>query len=445
MLDAQAFPHIIERIIDLAPYESLLGLRGVSSSIRARADARLCSYLLVRSPKSKRTPGVYVYTQSKQEDEGHEPHPVPIPGFAFYPEIADRPYSSTLAEEESSWALDEDVDQQLYRLRWGWSAWGIHSHSRRGGGGPPEPRMDEFQRIVTGEEMARGETWCRAAATGVRVIDLIGDVGGALDDLSPGGLVGGGLRNVRTLRVFPDERGVRVPAVSVPAPHVLVSMSLLDQYSLDAFGVPRTSVPLLGLAVQRLTLLVEYNARYDHPSRSIPAFAIHPGLTEVTFIFQATYDGYYPTQLEPGSRRGDFFGVLSDVFDHIVHYLDRVRLTLVGVNPESAPMLNVFDNDFRLKHQVQMAHPTDDGHVVSWADLEREHWDSISANLKTQLLAGVEKKVRQRRQSETDRETGKQWTEEQMLRALGNVRIMGWEEWMAEEGHKLDIEVAPEL
>lgn len=45
-LDASCFPHIVDRIVELAPPESLLALRGVSRSLRAQADARLGAHIV---------------------------------------------------------------------------------------------------------------------------------------------------------------------------------------------------------------------------------------------------------------------------------------------------------------------------------------------------------------------------------------------------------------
>lgn len=48
-LDAQAFPHILERVIDLTPLNQLIPLRQVSQHIRAQVDAQLCSHLIIRA------------------------------------------------------------------------------------------------------------------------------------------------------------------------------------------------------------------------------------------------------------------------------------------------------------------------------------------------------------------------------------------------------------
>lgn len=49
-LDADAYPHLLESVIQHAPYQSLLALRGVSRTLKTKADVRLAEHIILRMP-----------------------------------------------------------------------------------------------------------------------------------------------------------------------------------------------------------------------------------------------------------------------------------------------------------------------------------------------------------------------------------------------------------
>jgi hypothetical protein len=384
VLDAQIYPHLLDLIVDLADYDALLPLRGTSSAIRHRVDAILCTHLVVRSPPSQRTPGAYYYTLFRSN------HPLPLPVFAQYEYTADEPFTLSAPQ-----AYDDDAGGA-----WGWSAWGTHSHSRRGTA--PALQTGAFRRHRTPGEMGRAWDWCAAALKKTRTLKVYGR---ALDTRQQADLLAaGGLGAVHTVRVYPDARGRRVFRVLVPAPNLVVTLSL--RLGADLRPSPATIPDFTG-AVERLTLLVDFYERYGHDDALVEGFAFPPALREVTIILDGRNG-----DVDEATPHPRMFGVLAQVLGNAVPHLHRVRVTLVGVDPESGPMLGL-EHDFDPETE-----PMADGSPPAYADVEEMHWDDICGLFKDRLLAQVERQVRARGQGD-------------VARAVGNLRVMTHQEWAA--------------
>lgn len=426
-LDAKSFPHIIDRIIKLSDFDSLLALRCVNQELRHRADTVLCSHLVVRAPKSKRDPGTHFHTLSRARFPRYNPVPLPIPGFAFYFDSADDAYNSKHACEH----YDSDDDENYAGREWGWSAWGTHSHSRRGGGGPPFIQQHEFKRPRSGEEIDRAWGWCVAALDRTRVLDIHGDTFSAIQPL----LHAGALDFVKIVRVFPDSHGKRVLAVRIPCSRLLVSLSLRMQFRHggEPHSAPAT-IPAFGIGVERLTLWITYYARHDHADETIMGFGISPALRDVVIILEECYgnDDFEPPEPHPRP-----FGVLDDIMQNTVPHLDRVRVTIVDLNPKSGPMLGVVDHTLYEDDTIEELscdHRRDKWNERSWEDMELANWEPMTESLKSQFLAQVERSVRQRAKDWA--RDGRGWSEERIEAAVANVRFMHHSEWIAEVKEK---------
>lgn len=414
-LDARGFPHILQRVIDLADFTSLLALRGVSCSVRESVDARLCQHLIVRAP-SKRTPGTYFYTETKPRRPYSDTDPLPIPCFAYYYEQADDAYSLRHLREQ--W--DSDEEDGFGGGGWGWSAWGTHSHSRRGGGGPPRIRKRPFSREKPREEMELAQVWCCQALIHTRLVEIHGEVYGPLVPLVSTPDV---LQRVQTVRVFPDNQGNLVCSVRIPSRNLFLALSLryIFMSGGDLHSAP-AMIPSFPRTVERLTLRVTFYARVDHIDTSISSFAFNPALRDVAIILKPC-NGDYQDEPVPHPR---LFGVLADVIENAIPHLDRVRVTIIGLDPQSGPMLGLVDDTFTPDNQPVK----EDGYPPWWTEIELNNWDAITANLTTRLHAEVARKVRQR--ARTWERDGHGWSEEKIKTAIANFRVMPRQDWIEE-------------
>jgi hypothetical protein len=75
-LDSSSYPHILDAVLDYAPKQALIALRGVSHTIRDRADAILCRHILFTSyapneifGKGGGVPGLWPACEWKEEGE----------------------------------------------------------------------------------------------------------------------------------------------------------------------------------------------------------------------------------------------------------------------------------------------------------------------------------------------------------------------------------------
>ncbi|BEI83107.1 hypothetical protein CcaverHIS002_0309750 [Cutaneotrichosporon cavernicola] len=101
-IDSVMLPHIVERILELAPHEALVVLRGVNRALRERADARLAEHIVLRAPHPLKMHGVYIHSRGQLPTEfyGSVSDDIKLPGFAFFDGNAREPYSAAVQERE---------------------------------------------------------------------------------------------------------------------------------------------------------------------------------------------------------------------------------------------------------------------------------------------------------------------------------------------------------
>ncbi len=102
MIDTTMMPHLLDRIVDVAPHTSLVELRSVNRAPRERADTRLAHHIVLRRPVDLTNPGLYIHAPAPPTPSA-EPtvHPcLALPGFDFLPPNDLEPHSSSVQERE---------------------------------------------------------------------------------------------------------------------------------------------------------------------------------------------------------------------------------------------------------------------------------------------------------------------------------------------------------
>ncbi|BEJ06437.1 hypothetical protein CcaverHIS641_0309590 [Cutaneotrichosporon cavernicola] len=397
VLDSQAYPTILDNIIQLAPYSSLLLLRATSHSTRRRVDARLCAHLVISEPKDDREVGHHFYTMTAPKRYGTrdnlhlhtiaaqkwcEPvHNLRIPGFAFH---------------------EASVD---YHIDWiSWFEWNnsdrrISPFKPMGGkeAGRSEPRVN------------RAKEWCNEALKTTKVLDIEGNVSAALEHLR---------LNPHTVRAFPDKYE-QMYDVNISCHNLLLDISLHNRYhwregntflNLASNRGPLALISAYPWDVRRLTLWVRIYAHSPHEGQVIRGFVPYYGLRDVVVVLKH-YNENTPEAI-PHSRP---CGILADMIEKLVPNLATTRLTVVGIDPASSLALGVAKVAFRPDEDMAK-NKTADGRTQSY---QSWYWDELCTILRDKFLDMVAEKVRKYH--------GLEWMER-----FANVRAMDSQEWEAE-------------
>jgi hypothetical protein len=128
------------------------------------------------------------------------------------------------------------------------------------------------------------------------------------------------------------------------------------------------------------------------------------------------------------------FGVLTPVLEKVIPQLSTIRLTIVGLNPDSGPALGVVDTTYT--PETEAVDPEDEEvDWMLWDEVELNHWDELCESLKTQFMDKVADKVLEYHGPEGED-------------LLANVRFMDREAWEAEaraSGEPCDMTVGRTL
>ncbi|KLT44573.1 hypothetical protein CC85DRAFT_283508 [Cutaneotrichosporon oleaginosum] len=304
------FPHILDRIICLAPHASLLALRGVSRALRERVDAQLAEHLVLRSPKSHRYDGVYIHTRG-QPSRPHAPvgTDIALPGFAFYPGNVRHTYSAAVEERESR-----------------------HLRTRRG------PRSLAARLLCAAEGAAEeagrsahaagAVEWCHAALVHTHTLDLVGfRIENALwlVDMQKH------MPNLKVVRVARSV-GFHLTGLSVPdSQHLILSVDTWDSQKHLPVHVTNS--------IHTATIFVNVHAgRYYHcPEPAVNSIHFRRG-QDTTVVFRAIRADQTP--YDPG----EVCSVLS--WRHgLVGMGDGGRVTFVNVSEETHRALGIVPSD----------------------------------------------------------------------------------------------------
>ncbi|BEJ13971.1 hypothetical protein CspHIS471_0311450 [Cutaneotrichosporon sp. HIS471] len=381
VLDSQAYPHILDNIIQLASYDSLLLLRATSNSTRRRVDARLCAHLVISEPRDDREAGYHLHTIAAQRRNGKRDN-LPIPSFAFHEASVDD------AIDRISWFLWKYYDRRMAAFET------MGGKSRR-----------------TEQRVNRAGEWCNEALKNTRVLDLKGNVSAALEHLT---------LNAYTVRAFPDKYG-QMYDVNISCQNLLLDISLHDRYLWREDNPPLNPAynrPPLALIsaypwdVRRLTLWVTVYPHSSHEGQIIRGFVPYYGLREVVVVLKLSNENVEVEETIPHSRP---CGILSDIIEKLVPNLSTTRLTVVGINPATSPALGVVKAGFRPDEDMAKNKTAD-----RWAQWYQSwYWDELRTVLAAKFLDMVEAKVRKYH--------GLEWMER-----FANVRAMDSLEWEAE-------------
>lgn len=380
VIDAAAFPHIIDRIIQYAPFSSLLAMRGVNNHMRARVDALLCSHLVIHTAAPDRIPGTYFYTLREPGTGQRISEPgYALPMFAFYPGACRRATSSKAVDLNEA-AGAEEVGLVV----------------------PPVPEPGISVQRLGDTYRRRAEAWCLEACRSVGVLDVIGDVLDELEELAPG------LSNVGAIRCTHGSRTDHIRGVPFIAPQAVVVIDYTDK------EVLHPTVPALEEGLSTLTLVLKLSADLEG-STQLGRFmrTIPESLTTMNVIL----DGNALLEDTVVPPEGD---ILFDLFDVLGSVLKRVQFSAIGLSAKTAPFLGVVD-------------PIGDPEVIIGSDTVEDmlldHSKYVN-ELKRQYFRSLELDIRGRVQFGTD--TGlMDWTELDIQAALDNVHLLTMEEWKA--------------
>jgi hypothetical protein len=346
------YPHILDNILAQADYPALLCLRQLNRSLLERVDARLAHQLTIRAPASKATPGLYIYSALG-----------PHPALAFYPYIADRPFSSTIEADEAEWARKDAYEYGEDHWAWnyaeadwerGWGPWAACTRpsipsfmdtSRPAPAPPPPSRPHEliprhaFHRPMRAGEIARAHVNAGRVCAAVRSLTVIGPAcreGSRLFQL---------LRP-RSLRIERNARGAMMAKIPVPAPRVHCSLSLESatrQAMTETIGGMRLveGAPRLIEGVRTLTVEVITGGRC-----LLVPFARPHSLREVVYVL-------HPPSAPQSVPRREGFGFLNDVLDQGVVHADQTGITIVGLDAATGPALNLDGDDEGVRDQFR--------------------------------------------------------------------------------------------
>lgn len=407
-LDAQAYPHILDQIVALAPYPSLLALRRVNTTLRARVDALLCSHLVVRDVVGKRFPGVFFYTLREYPDGWAEEPGHVIPGFAFYRGACEGAYTAMAMRLEQRVAEDELGFPPMYQ----------GPLNLEDSPGTPPQDIRYFGPPRTEDETERAEWWCRQSCAGVRQLHLIGDVEHEIDQLATV------LGKVDTLRCSAGIGTLSTLKLHIKAKHFVHSSNfLLHPTVLDEEEHRCTTMfpmTLQSIAPKAITLHLKLYEGYHHEGHMVMPSGNLPALHSLTVVLEtSSWTHEPPNNIDNLLANSYELGVLIDVIDDVASRLHVTQLTVVGLNPSTAPALGIY----------VPSEETSDEESTSDASSSLEHTVDPGPYLEQQFLRHVETRVRNK---------GLSWggltLEERVEKALANVRFQTLEQWKAEVG-----------
>lgn len=314
VIDAAFYPHVLERVTAYAPYVSLLRLRAVSRSLRARADA------LLAADRITITAAPIASLNQVSETRDAENLPPLQPGEAPEPDM--------LGE------LPLIVTSEHGRLP-AFASWALH-----------DPRQwKDLTSIVSLEY--------------TRAVDLVGPaVSGPLQIL---------LASERhpplTIRVLPDEalRDIYTPTavrdrpkLRIPSAHTLVRFASLPQLFDDSTVIDLDRHDIGRRIVHHITLHPDDDMWvYNLPHLNIPRPSAEHDDVEVVYIFALAEEGteWPPRQIPlPWTATvHDVYNLLVSCTNAIVRYLWKgVGLTIVGI--EGLEGHTFFDNHNNIPH-----------------------------------------------------------------------------------------------
>lgn len=381
VIDAAAFPHIIDRIIQCAPFASLLAMRGVSNHMRARVDALLCLHLVIHTAAPDRIPGTYFYTLrepgtgQRMSEPGHT-----LPMFAFYPGACRLPSASNTFESDQ--AAGREQVRFVERLI-------------------PQPGLT-VQR-GTDPCYRRANAWCLEACGGVRVLDVMGEVTDELKELAPG------LNHVEAIRCIQGPNTADISFMPFLARQAVVLVDLTDE---TAPGVPY--IPALAEGVSALTIVLRLRADDEglDSAWSIFGHNIPESLVTMNIILVLR-----PEDADLITHYGE--DVLFRMFEVMTPVLHRVRLSIVGLNAEVAPFLELGHHPVLVggSDTAEDMRPNQPGYIT---ELKRRWFDILDRNVRGRVQHGPE--------------SIRHWTELDIQAAIENVDLRTLEEWRAEVG-----------
>jgi hypothetical protein len=364
-------------ILEHASLSTLLKVRPLSRQLRLLADKHMCGTICLRAPENALTRGVHIFTLVREADK--RPCTISLPAFANYPYVADAPYSrkSQVAEHIRTKAYIEDHLEELeadptlrfpdglgagltrdmraaYTLarlltaRPG-SGWGQHDEVEweRGLGpwgftwpmyaAPGASARDDFARTRSDAEVEFAHESALRCLGRVRTLDIMGvprrEWAPILAAARPD-----------TVRIHPHSVGGMLDAVPVAARHVVVGFRVPEcnmargAIKLPAFGEAAKA--------ERLTLVMGLTAHCCHSSVGLqPPFVLPDSLRDVVVVIRCSSNERHCCRDEEDDGQENVdggeetFGLLSRIVAACIAHPGRVRLTLVGIDQESASAL----------------------------------------------------------------------------------------------------------